>query len=200
MERQHQIKRTLATPESIEAIRRLLAEDAQGRGVGRLLLSWNARPMENRVFVRGTRGTIEVDRFLQTCRIHRVLPGPKFIGIVANAFFSAVKDSVRIPLNVLRFATGMLKPSPGIRRGAVEFAHAARDNATPPFTGEDALRIARLLEGLKPKVRTAFLLAQCEGLSHKAIAEQMGISLRSVERYIADALYHCYQLRYEDEL
>lgn len=57
--------------------------------------------------------------------------------------------------------------------------------------------IARMLEGLKPKVRQAFLLAQCEGLSHKQIAEQMGISLRSVERYVADALYHCYVLRYE---
>jgi len=60
-------------------------------------------------------------------------------------------------------------------------------------------RIARMLDGLKPKVRRAFLLAQCEGLSHKAIAEQMGISLRSVERHVADALYHCYLLRYEDE-
>ncbi|VVM98052.1 putative RNA polymerase sigma factor FecI [Pseudomonas fluorescens] len=57
--------------------------------------------------------------------------------------------------------------------------------------------IARLLEGLKPKVRQAFLLAQCEGLTHKQIAEQMGLSLRSVERYVADALYHCYMLRYE---
>ena len=57
--------------------------------------------------------------------------------------------------------------------------------------------IARMLEGLKPKVRKAFLLAQCEGLTHKQIAEQMGLSLRSVERYIADALYHCYLLRYE---
>ncbi|MGN6222339.1 NAD-dependent epimerase/dehydratase family protein [Pseudoxanthomonas sp.] len=118
------------------------------RGVGRLLLSWNARPMENRVFVRGTRGTIEVDRFLQTCRIHRVLPGPKFIGIVANAFFSALKDVFRVPWNVVRFATGMLKPSPGIQHGAQAFAQAARDGAAPPFTGEDALRIARLLEPL----------------------------------------------------
>ncbi|MHC6223294.1 sigma-70 family RNA polymerase sigma factor [Pseudomonas sp. X10] len=60
-------------------------------------------------------------------------------------------------------------------------------------------RIAQMLDGLKPKVRRAFLLAQCEGLTHKAIAEQMGISLRSVERYVADALYHCYLLRYEGE-
>lgn len=116
------------------------------RGIGRLLLSWNARPMENRLFVRGTRGLIEVDRFLQVCRIHRVLPGPKFIGIVANAFFSAVLDTFRIPWNVLRFATRMLKPSPGIQRGAEDFARAARDGARPPFGGEDALRIASLLE------------------------------------------------------
>ncbi|MBD8495540.1 sigma-70 family RNA polymerase sigma factor [Pseudomonas syringae] len=56
--------------------------------------------------------------------------------------------------------------------------------------------IARMLDGLKPKVRRAFLLAQCEGLSHQQIAAQMGVSLRSVERYVADGLYHCYQLRY----
>jgi RNA polymerase sigma-70 factor (ECF subfamily) len=57
--------------------------------------------------------------------------------------------------------------------------------------------IARMLEGLKPKVRQAFLLAQCEGLTHKQIADQLGVSVRSVERYVADALYHCYVLRYE---
>lgn len=57
--------------------------------------------------------------------------------------------------------------------------------------------IARMLDGLKPNVRRAFLLAQCEGLSYKQIAERMGVSLRSVERYVADALYHCYLLKYE---
>ncbi|TDV59138.1 sigma-70 family RNA polymerase sigma factor [Pseudomonas sp. LP_7_YM] len=57
--------------------------------------------------------------------------------------------------------------------------------------------IARMLDGLKPNVRRAFLLAQCEGMPYRHIAEQMGISLRSVERYVADALYHCYQLKYE---
>lgn len=122
------------------------AQARTAKGIGRLLLSWNARPMENRVFVRGTQGTIEVDRFLQTCRIHGVLPGPKFIGIMINAWISALKDVFRIPWNIVRFATGMLKPSPGIRRGAQDFAKAVRDNATPPFPGEDALRIARLLE------------------------------------------------------
>ncbi|WP_371232917.1 sigma-70 family RNA polymerase sigma factor [Pseudomonas sp. QE6] len=58
--------------------------------------------------------------------------------------------------------------------------------------------IARLLDGLKPKVRSAFLLAQCEGLPHARIAEQLGVSVRSVERYVAEALFHCYQLRYAE--
>lgn len=116
------------------------------RGVGRLLLSWNARPMENRLFVRGTRGLVEVDRFLQTCRVHGALPGPKFIGIVVNAFLGSLADLVRIPWNVARFATGLLKPSPGIQRGVEEFARAAWDKALPPFGGTDALRIAGLIE------------------------------------------------------
>ncbi|MDF3934684.1 sigma-70 family RNA polymerase sigma factor [Pseudomonas citronellolis] len=58
--------------------------------------------------------------------------------------------------------------------------------------------IARLLDGLKPKVRSAFLLAQCEGLPHAQIATQLGVSVRSVERYVAEALYHCYQARYAE--
>ena len=116
------------------------------RGLGRALMSWNARPMESRLVVRGTQGIIEVDRFLQICRIHRVLPGPKFIGIVLNTLLSAIADVVRVPWNVLRFATGMLRPSPGIQQGAADFAHAARDNGKPPFSGEDALRVIELLE------------------------------------------------------
>lgn len=59
-------------------------------------------------------------------------------------------------------------------------------------------RVARLLDRLKPRARMAFLLAQCEGLTQKEVAERMGISLRSVERYIADALYQCYLLRFEE--
>ncbi|MCY1392175.1 putative RNA polymerase sigma factor FecI [compost metagenome] len=82
-------------------------------------------------------------------------------------------------------------------------AHLPAADVPSPETRELLLEllesIARMLEGLKPKVRRAFLLAQCEGLTHKQIAEHMGISLRSVERHVADALYHCYLLRFEAE-
>src|SRR3546814_19674460 len=90
--------------------------DAQGR----LLLSWNARPMENRLEVRGTGGRIEIDRFLQVCRLHRNFPGPKFVGVALNAMLNAAMDLVGIPWNILRFLSGSLAPSPGIRRGRSE--------------------------------------------------------------------------------
>ena len=101
-------------------------------GGGRALLSWNARPMENRIVVRGTHGLVEADRFLQICRVHRVLPGPKFIGILVEAWRNAVLDVFRVPWSVLRFATGLLKPSPGIQASAAAFASAVHSGNQPP--------------------------------------------------------------------
>lgn len=54
-------------------------------------------------------------------------------------------------------------------------------------------RIAGLLDGLKPAIREAFLLYQLGGLTHQQIAEQLGISSRTVERHVASALLHCYR-------
>ena len=59
---------------------------------------------------------------------------------------------------------------------------------------ETLQQLARLIEAMKPKARTAFLMAQLDGMSYTEIAGQMGISVRTVERYMADALFHCHQL------
>ncbi|MED5610103.1 MULTISPECIES: sigma-70 family RNA polymerase sigma factor [Pseudomonas] len=81
-------------------------------------------------------------------------------------------------------------------------AHLPEAEAPSAETREMLLQllesIARLLDGLKPKVRSAFLLAQCEGLPHAQVAERLGVSVRSVERYVAEALFHCYQARYAE--
>ncbi|QLF93752.1 sigma-70 family RNA polymerase sigma factor [Pseudomonas sp. ABC1] len=62
---------------------------------------------------------------------------------------------------------------------------------------ETLVEIDRMLDGLRPPVRQAFLLAQLEGMSCPKIAAQMGISLATVERHIALALRHCYRLAFE---
>lgn len=122
------------------------ASAAGEHGIGRLLLSWNVRPMQNRLIVHGTRGIIEVDRFLQLCRVRRLLPGPKFVGIVASAFSQALRDVVRIPWNVLRFATRRLLPSPGIQYSAQAFARAVHEGKPPLVSAEDGRRPVALME------------------------------------------------------
>jgi 2-alkyl-3-oxoalkanoate reductase len=122
------------------------ATAACARGTGRMLLSWNARPMHNRLLVHGTGGSIEADRFLQICRHGRPLPGPKFIGIVWTAFMHALRDVFRVPWNVLRFATGRLRASPGIQRGAEAFARALHEGRPPPVSAEEGRRPVALME------------------------------------------------------
>lgn len=137
------------------------------RGVGRLQISWNVRPMQSRIILQGTRGVVEVDRFLQTCRVSKALPGPKFIGTVLVGFKNAVKESFEIPLNVLRFATGSLKPSPGIRIGSAAFARAIHEGTAPPVSAEEGRRVVAMLEAScrdADEQRTADLAARLQPL------------------------------------
>lgn len=57
---------------------------------------------------------------------------------------------------------------------------------------ETLLEIDAILDGLPPKVRTAFLWAQLDGMPYAEIAERMGVSLSSVKQYMARAIRHCY--------
>lgn len=49
----------------------------------------------------------------------------------------------------------------------------------------------RMLDGLPSKVRHAFILSQVEGLTYREIAQAMGLSLRTINNYLARALEHC---------
>ncbi|MBK5003199.1 sigma-70 family RNA polymerase sigma factor [Pseudomonas sp. S31] len=57
---------------------------------------------------------------------------------------------------------------------------------------ETLAKVDALLDGLPPKVRKAFLMSRLDGLGYKAIAVELGVSLRSVESYMAKAIRHCY--------
>ncbi|WP_296247295.1 sigma-70 family RNA polymerase sigma factor [Pseudomonas sp. UBA4194] len=48
-----------------------------------------------------------------------------------------------------------------------------------------------LLDGLPWRVRQAFLLSQLEGLRYGEIAARLGVTERSVKRYMAQAYAHC---------
>ncbi|RSZ42527.1 MULTISPECIES: sigma-70 family RNA polymerase sigma factor [unclassified Variovorax] len=51
-----------------------------------------------------------------------------------------------------------------------------------------------LLDELPDRVRTAFLLSQLEGLAYEDIAVQLGVSVRTVTRYMAQGFAQCLRL------
>ncbi|WP_445954531.1 sigma-70 family RNA polymerase sigma factor [Thauera sp. SDU_THAU2] len=59
---------------------------------------------------------------------------------------------------------------------------------------EALLRIDTLLDGLPPRVRSAFLLSQLEGLTYAEIAERQGVSVSMVKKYMLQAVTHCMQI------
>jgi len=53
------------------------------------------------------------------------------------------------------------------------------------------IEIDRLLLGLGPRVRQAFILSQFDGLTYPQIAERLGVSVRTVNNHMAKAMEHC---------
>ncbi|ONM44489.1 RNA polymerase subunit sigma [Halopseudomonas pachastrellae] len=51
--------------------------------------------------------------------------------------------------------------------------------------------IDALLDGLPARARRVFLLAQLEGLTYAQIAEQFGVSVRTIKRDMAEAFEQC---------
>jgi RNA polymerase sigma factor (sigma-70 family) len=54
-------------------------------------------------------------------------------------------------------------------------------------------RLNQALAALPEHKRTALLLFKAEGRSYKEIAAHLGVSPRTVERYVADAMAHCHK-------
>lgn len=94
------------------------------------------------------------------------------------------------------------------RRQGLEQAYqeelAARPEATSPSLEERRLiletleEIARLLDGLPPRVREIFLRSQLEGQTYPVIAEQMGVSVNVVQKAMLRATAQCYKALYRD--
>ncbi|MGK5026407.1 sigma-70 family RNA polymerase sigma factor [Janthinobacterium sp. RB2R34] len=56
---------------------------------------------------------------------------------------------------------------------------------------EALVAIDTMLDGLKPVVRQAFLLSQLDGLTYEQIAQQLGVTKRTVSNYMCTAIEHC---------
>ena len=83
------------------------------------------------------------------------------------------------------------------QRNAATDAHADIDTIAPAYTAdpeaqliaaEDAAAASAALEALEPHMREALLLHLVEGLTQPQVAQRLGCSRRTVQRYIEAAL------------
>ena len=58
-------------------------------------------------------------------------------------------------------------------------------------------KMCKALEGVSAKAQQAFILHYLEGYTHKEIAEQLGVSTKMIQKYLASSLIRCYQTRLE---
>ncbi len=116
------------------------------RGVGRMHLSWNVRPMQNRLVIQGAEGVLQLDRFLQVWTLSRNRPGPKFVHMIADAERNALRTAAAVAWNVVRFVTGRLTPSPGIQTCAAAFARSLWEGGPPPVPAEEGRRAVALMQ------------------------------------------------------
>lgn len=57
--------------------------------------------------------------------------------------------------------------------------------------------LSKALEGMRVRVREAFILRHLEGWSHQQIADHLKVSTKSVQNYLVDALLACHAITTE---
>ncbi|MDX9740849.1 MAG: sigma-70 family RNA polymerase sigma factor [Gammaproteobacteria bacterium] len=92
-----------------------------------------------------------------------------------------------------------------LRRDGTRSRHTEQDVDTDEVTGgqpgleaivDGELRLRQLmdvLDELPEMCRHAFILHRLDGLGHAEVAERLGISRKTVQRYVLKALEHCQQ-------
>jgi predicted dehydrogenase/nucleoside-diphosphate-sugar epimerase len=121
------------------------------RGIGRMHLSWNVRPIQNQLLIQGTKGVMVADCFLQTCVVRKAWPAPRPVQWILNAELNSLATMWRSAVNLLRFATKRLRPSPGIFAGVEAFYAALQAGAEPPVTAEEGRRMIALMEDVSAR-------------------------------------------------
>lgn len=119
----------------------------------------------------------------------------------------AVYNEIRSPRAWLTKVAGNLVTD-DIRRKILEENYVAYLESMPEtayFSPEEQFQLLKLLEqidqllsSLRSIEKKAFLMVRLDGLSYKEVASQLGVSLSSIEKYIAKAMFECYTLTYSD--
>lgn len=143
--------------------------------------TWLQRWLYRRLGCRDVAADLAQDTFVRVLgkpSLNQVEQPRAFLSTIAHSLFVNLlrrRQLERSYLEALAQLPDALVPSPEDRWQVFEALQA----------------IDVMLDGLPGKVRTAFLLSQLEGLTHRQIADRLNVSQSSVRQYIARALLRC---------
>ena len=85
------------------------------KGTGQIQLSWNVKPIQNQLFIQGTRGTLRVDLFSMFIAQRKNTPLPKAIERATNTIGEGCTICTQASGNIARFLRGKLLPYHGLQ-------------------------------------------------------------------------------------
>ena len=143
--------------------------------------SWLLRWLKRRLHDAGLAGDLAQDTFIKVlvARGSAGIMQPRpFLATIASRLLANHCRRVELErayLDALAHLPAPQVPSPEMRFMVLETLH----------------EIDAMLDALPPPVKRAFLLSQISGLKYDDIAEQLGVSLITVKRYMKQAFVQC---------
>lgn len=141
----------------------------------RAIRSWLARRTHD----------LDIDDIVQ--EMYARLASLEDVAAIRNPRQYAAQTAISIALNLARHA----RVVPMVSLGDFEDLRLASLEPSPEGTlnSQDELRdLEKTLQELPDLCRTAFLLRRVEGLSQKEVADRLGISIKTVEKYMAKSV------------
>src|SRR5262249_51737972 len=116
------------------------------RGIGRVRLSWNVRPLQTVFTVHATGGTLRADVGSMFATARRDTGLPHALDRAAGALREGWPALRSVPANGFRWLSGNLRPYAGLRRAVEQFYLALADGAPLPASLGDGRRVVHWVE------------------------------------------------------
>ena len=174
-------------------------------GLGQFQISFNAKPIQNQIFLHGTKGVMRIDLFSLFQSTRAFFPLPRPIERLINVGFDSVVPLVQTPNSVFKFATKKVQRLQGVRSHIAEFYRRLETGEPQAVDLADAMQLvkwnevvaraatAEYEERLKPYEKRSesvdVLVTGASGAFGGAIVRRLlgrGLSVRAMVRRIPD--------------
>ncbi len=112
-------------------------------GLGQFQISFNAKPMQNQIFLHGTKGVLRIDLFSLFQSTRTFFPLPRPVERLINVAIDSVGPLVQTPVSVFKFATKKVQRLQGVRNHVAEFYRRIAAGEPQEVTLADAMELVR---------------------------------------------------------